>query len=67
MNLVFYLADQLLRRCQSADNQVQAFQNQATKVFFFFFFFFFFFLSVVEVVQIQPFVRLSLRYLISLD
>jgi hypothetical protein len=65
VNLLFYLADQLLRRCQSVDNQVQALQNQATKGF------------LVhgsrlpdleaKVVQIQPFVRISLRYVISVD
>jgi hypothetical protein len=32
-NLPFYLADQLTRGFQSADNQVQAFQTQVTKVF----------------------------------
>jgi hypothetical protein len=55
----------LLRRCQSVDNQVQALQNKATEGF-----------SVhgsrlpdleAEVVQILPFVRLSLRYFISVD
>jgi hypothetical protein len=65
VNLLIYLADQLLRRCQSADNQVQALQNQATEGF-----------SVhgsrlpdleVEVVKTLPFVRLSLRSLISVD
>jgi len=65
VNLLIYLADQLLRGCQSADNQVQALQYQVTEGF------------LVhgsrlpdleaEVVQIQPFVRLSLRYLISMD
>jgi hypothetical protein len=29
LNLLFYLADRLLRGCQSADNQVQPLQNQA--------------------------------------
>jgi hypothetical protein len=65
MNLLIYLADQLLWACQSADNQVQALQYQVTKGF-----------SIhgsrlpdleAEVVLIQPFVRLSLRYLISVD
>jgi len=65
VNLLIYLADQLLRGCQSADNQVQALQYQVTEGF-----------SVhgsrlpdleAEVVQIQPFVRLSLHYLISVD
>jgi hypothetical protein len=65
VNLLFYLADQLLRGCQSADNQVQALQNQVTEGF------------LVhgsrlpeleaEVIQIQPFVRISLHYLISVD
>jgi hypothetical protein len=65
VNLLFYLADQLLRGCQSANIQVQALQNQATEGF-----------PIhgsrlqdleAKVVQIQPFVRLSLRYLISVD
>jgi hypothetical protein len=65
VNLLSYLADQLLRGCQSADNQVQALQNQEIED-----------LSVhssrlpeleAEVVQIQPFIRISLRYLISVD
>jgi hypothetical protein len=52
VNLLIYLTNQLLRGCQSADNQVQAMQNQATEGF-----------SVhgsrlseleAEVVQIQP-------------
>jgi hypothetical protein len=34
VNLLIYLADQLLRGCQSADNQFQALQNQETEVFF---------------------------------
>jgi hypothetical protein len=64
VNLLSYLADQLLRGCHSADNLVQALQNQATEGF-----------SVhgsqlpeleAEVVQIQL-LRISLRYLISLD
>jgi hypothetical protein len=63
VNLLSYLADQLLRGCQSADNQVQAFQNQEIEA------------EVVqihpeleaEVVQIQPFIQISLRYLISVD
>jgi hypothetical protein len=56
VNLQNYLADQLLRRCQFADNQFQALQNQVTE-------------GILvhgsqlreleaEVVQIQPFVRL---------
>jgi len=54
-----------LRECQSADNQFQALQNQEIEDF------------LVhgsrlleleaEVVQIQPFIRISLRYLISVD
>jgi hypothetical protein len=65
VNLLIYLADQLLRGCQSADNQVQALQNQATESF-----------SVhgsrvpeleAEVVQIHHFIRISLCYLISMD
>jgi hypothetical protein len=57
-----YLADQMLRGCQSADNQFQALQNQEIEDF-----------SVhgsrlpeleAEVVQIQP-LRISLWYLIS--
>jgi hypothetical protein len=57
-----YLADQMLKGCQSADNQFQALQNQEIEDF-----------SVhgsrlpeleAEVVQIQP-LRISLRYLIS--
>jgi hypothetical protein len=64
VNLLIYLADQLLRGCQSTNNQVQALQNQATECF-----------SVhgsrlpkleAEVVQIQP-LRISLCYLISVD
>jgi len=59
VNILIYLADQLLRRCQSADNQVQALQCQVTEGF-----------SVhgsrllkleAEVVQIQYFIRISLR------
>jgi hypothetical protein len=55
----------LLRGCQSADNQFQALQNQEIEGF-----------SVhgsrlpeleAEVVQIQLFIRISLRYLISED
>jgi hypothetical protein len=62
VNLLIYLAYQLLKKCQSADNQVQALQNQETEGF-----------SVhgsrlpeleAEVVQIQL-LRISLRYLIS--
>lgn len=65
MNLLSYLADQLLRGCQSADNQFQALQNQEIENF-----------SIhgsrpseleTEVVQIPPFIRISLRYLISVD
>jgi hypothetical protein len=65
MNLLIYLADHLLRGCQSVDNQVQALQNQATEGF-----------SVngswlpeleAEVVQIQLLIRFALRYLISVD
>jgi len=65
VNLLIYLADQLLRGCQSAVNQVQALQNQETEGF-----------SLhgsrlseleAEVVQIQLFIRFSLRYLISVD
>jgi hypothetical protein len=33
VNLLIYLVDQLLRGCQSADNQFQALQNQATESF----------------------------------
>jgi hypothetical protein len=32
-NLIFYLADQLTKGFQSANNQVQALQTQVTKVF----------------------------------
>jgi hypothetical protein len=65
VNLLIYLTDQLLRGCQSADNQFQALQNQEIKGF-----------SVhgswlpklkAEVVQIQLFIRISLCYLISVD
>jgi hypothetical protein len=65
VKLLIYLADQLLRRCQSADNQFQALQNQEIEGF-----------SVygsrlpkleAEVVQIQLFIQISLRYLISVD
>jgi hypothetical protein len=65
VNLLIYLADQLLRGCQSVDNQFQALQNQEIEDF-----------SVhgsrlpeleAEVVQIQPFIRISLCYLISVD
>jgi hypothetical protein len=64
VTLLSYLADQLLRGCQSADNQFQALQNQEIEGF-----------SVrgsrlpkleAEVVQIQL-LRISLRYLISVD
>jgi hypothetical protein len=33
VNLLSYLADQLLRGCQSADNQFQALQNQEIEDF----------------------------------
>jgi hypothetical protein len=33
VNLLIYLTDQLLRGCQSADNQFQALQNQAIEDF----------------------------------
>jgi len=65
VNLLIYLADQLLRGCQSADNQFQTLQNQEIEGF-----------SVhgsrlpkleAEVVQIQLFIRISLRYLILVD
>jgi hypothetical protein len=63
VNLLSYLTDQLLRGCQSADNQFQALQNQEIEDF-----------SVhgsrllelkAKVVHIQLFIRVSLRYLIS--
>jgi hypothetical protein len=59
LNLHSYLADQLLRGCQSTDNQFQALQNQEFEVF-----------PIhgsrlseleAEVVQIQLFIRISLR------
>jgi len=65
VTLLSYLADQLLKGCQSADNQFQALQNQEIQGF-----------SVrgpqlpvqeAEVVQIQLFIRFALRYLISMD
>jgi hypothetical protein len=65
VNLLIYLVDQLLRGCQSVDNQFQALQNQETEGF-----------SVhgsqlpdleAEVVQIQLFIWFSLCYLISVD
>jgi hypothetical protein len=65
VNLLIYLAYQLLRGCQSADNQFQALQNQEIEGF-----------SVhgsrlseleAEVVQIQLFIRIYLCYLISVD
>jgi hypothetical protein len=65
VNLLIYLADQLLIGCQSADNQFQTLQNQEIEGF-----------SVhgsrlpeliAEVVQIQIFIQISLRYLISVD
>jgi hypothetical protein len=64
VNLLSYLADQLLRGCHYVDNQVQALQNQEIED-----------ISVhgtqlpeleAEVVQI-PLLRISLRYLISVD
>jgi hypothetical protein len=64
VTLLSYLANQLLRGCQSADNQFQALQNQEIEGF-----------SVccsrlpeleAEVVQIQL-LRISLCYLISVD
>jgi hypothetical protein len=64
VTLLCYLADQLLRGCQSADNQFQALQNQEIEGF------------LVrgsrlpkleaEVVQIQL-LWISLRYFISVD
>jgi hypothetical protein len=56
VNLLIYLADQLLRGCQSADNQFQALQNQEIEDEL-----------EDEIVQIQIFIRISLRYLISMD
>jgi hypothetical protein len=65
VNLFSYLADQLLRGCQSTDNQFHALQNQEIEDF-----------SVhgsrlpeleAEVVQIQFLIRFALRYLISVD
>jgi hypothetical protein len=65
VNLLNYLADQLLRGCQSTDNQFQALQNQEIEDF-----------SVhgsrlpeleAEVVQVQLLKQISLRYLISVD
>jgi hypothetical protein len=64
VTLLSYLTDQLLRGCQSADNQFQALQNQEIEGF-----------SVrgsglpvleAEVVQIKV-LRISLRYLIYVD
>jgi hypothetical protein len=64
VTLLSYLADQLFRGCQSADNQFQNLQNQEIEGF-----------SVrgsrlpeleAEVVQIQL-LRISLYYLISVD
>jgi hypothetical protein len=52
VNLLIYLADQLLRGCQSADNQFSALQNQEIEA---------------EVAQIQLSVRISLSYLHSVD
>jgi hypothetical protein len=65
VNLLSYLADQLLRGCHSADNQFQALQNQEIEDF-----------SVhgsrlpeleAKIVLIQLFIRISLRYLILVD
>jgi hypothetical protein len=65
VNILIYLADHLFRGCQSADNQFQALQNQEIEDF-----------SIhgsrlpeleAEVVEIQLFKRISLRYLISVD
>jgi hypothetical protein len=64
VTLLSYLADQLLRGCQSGDNQFQALQNQEIEGF-----------SVngprfpelAEVVQIHLFIRFALHYLISVD
>jgi hypothetical protein len=65
VKILIYLADQLFRGCQSADNQFQALQNQEIEDF-----------SIhgsrlpeleAEVVEIQLFKRISLRYLISVD
>jgi hypothetical protein len=65
VNLLIYLVDQLLRGCQFADNPSRALQNQATKGF-----------PVygswlqeleAEVAQIQLYLRISLRHLLSLD
>jgi hypothetical protein len=65
VNLLIYLADQLLRGCQSADNQFPALQNQEIKG-----------CSVhgsrlpeleAEVAQIQLLVQISLCYLHSVD
>jgi len=65
VTLLSYLADQLLRGCQYADNHFQALQNQEIEGF-----------SVhgsrlpdleAEVVKIQLFIRFALRYLILVD
>jgi hypothetical protein len=65
VNLLIYLAHQLLRGCQSADKQFQALQNQEIEGF-----------SVhgswlpelkAEVVKIQLSIQISLSYLISVD
>jgi len=65
VNLLIYLAHQLLRGCQYAVNQFQALKNQEIEGF-----------SVLvsqllelepEVVQIQLFIEISLRYLILVD
>jgi hypothetical protein len=65
VNLLIYLPDQLLRGCQSLDNQFQALENQAIESF-----------SVYgsrlqeledEVAQIQLYARISLRHLLSVD
>jgi hypothetical protein len=59
VNLLIYLADQVLRGCQSANSQFQALQNQEIEGF-----------TIhgsrlskleAEVAQIQLFIRISLR------
>jgi hypothetical protein len=65
MNLLIYLANQLLGGCQSMNNQFQTLLNLATQEF-----------SVygsqlqeleAEVAQIQLYVRISLRHLLLVD
>jgi len=65
VNFLIYLANQLLKGCQSADNQFQALENQEIEGF-----------SVhgsllpeleAKVLQIQFFIWISLRYSISVD